>query len=136
MRVFTTIMLVSFLTVPAISQATLIWSASCQTVVSVINEPVGSNGNVLLGLSPGISGCVAAGAVNGGVMFMVGQDGVTADSLNGLLASNLTAMTAGKQVKITYDNRSSACYATAIGGLAANVLESGGDHRDSGPDCP
>ena len=33
----------------------LVWS-SCQTIAGVTNEPIGSAGNVLLALSPGITG--------------------------------------------------------------------------------
>lgn len=99
------------------SQAGLLWS-SCQTITGVVHEPIGSAGNVLLSLSPGISGCSAAG-VTGAPMFMAGQDGVAATDLGGFLADSLTAISSGRQVQITYDNSSPNCYATpvAVGGI-------------------
>jgi hypothetical protein len=92
-------MFVASLTVSTASQATLIWSP-CQTIVGVVHEPIGSNGNLLLTLSPGITGCSAAG-ITGAVQFMIGQDGVTLDYLGGFLASSLSANATGKTVQIT-----------------------------------
>lgn len=112
MRLFASVMFVASLTVSTASQATLLWSP-CQTIIGVVHEPIGSNGNLLLTLSPGITGCSAAG-ITGSVEFMIGQDGVTLDYLGGFLASSLSANATGKTVQITYDNTSSNCYATAI----------------------
>ena len=112
MRLFAGLVFIAALPIPAMGQ-TLVWS-SCQTVIGVINEPIGSTGNVLLTLSPGVTGCNFAG-VAGAVGFEVGQDGVGADNLNGFLATGLSALAIGRQVQVAYDTSSGAnCYATAI----------------------
>jgi hypothetical protein len=120
MRILVAMTLVASLMVSTVSQAALSWS-SCQTITGVVHEPIGSTGNVLLSLSPGISGC-SAGGITGAPMFMIGYEGVAATDLGGFLADSLTAISSGRQVQITYDNSSSSCYSTAIavGGISGN----------------
>lgn len=120
MRFLVAMTFVASLMVSTVSQAALLWS-SCQTITGVVHEPIGSTGNVLLSLSPGISGC-SAGGITGAPMFMIGEDGVAATDLGGFLADGLTAISSGRQVQITYDNSSSNCYATAVavGGISGN----------------
>lgn len=93
-------------------------SSPCQAITGVIHEPIGSTGNIVLSLSPGIASCVAAG-VTGAVQFMIGQEGVAATDLGDFLADSLTANSTGRQVQITYDNSASTCYAiaVAVGGI-------------------
>jgi hypothetical protein len=112
MRFLTSLLFLAALPIPALSE-TLVWS-SCQTVIGVVNEPVGSAANVIVTLSPGISGCAYAG-VPGAVGFQVGEDGVVAENLNGFLASALAAMAMSRQIQVAYDTSSSTnCWATAI----------------------
>lgn len=95
---------------PVLSQAAVAWS-SCQTVTGVTVQPVGSN--ILVSLSPGISGCSSQG-ITGAITFSAGQLGLATGDLSGLLASSMTALALGRQVLIAVDTSSSNCYATSV----------------------
>jgi hypothetical protein len=105
---------------PVASQAALVWSTSCQTVISAGNY-LPFNNSVVLVLSPGISGCGVAG--DSYSVFQVGTNGVSTDNINSILATGLAAATSGKQVAIYYDNSTSSCFGqiVAVGG-AGSVL--------------
>ena len=110
----TKVMVALGLLVPALAQATPVWS-SCQTITGVANYlsdlDSGYNG-FFLSLSPGISGCGIVTA--GGVGFIIGQQGITASNFNSYLAMSLTAYTSGHQVTIWYDSSSSSCYSAIL----------------------
>ena len=112
---------------PVLSQATVAWS-SCQTITGVTNQPVGSN--ILVSLSPGISGCSSQG-VAGAITFSAGQLGLAASDLNGLLASSLSALALGRQVLIAVDTSTPNCYAS----LSPSVATMGSVRRVRGHSC-
>jgi hypothetical protein len=117
MRSLTRLMITISLLAPVISQATVVWSG-CQTITAVSNYLANDNG-FYLALSPGISGCSAI--TTGGVGFVESYDGVTSTNINALLATALTAYSAGQQVMIAYDNGTTTCNSQviAIGGYSA-----------------
>ncbi len=94
------------------SQAANQWS-SCQTVTAVTNLMANSAPGILLGLSPGLSGCSPVGVI-GALMFSVGVDGVVATNIDSFLATSLTAYTTGHQVMVYYDNTTSTCQGISI----------------------
>ena len=101
MRYLKPLLIAAFSMVAVEAQATQQWS-SCQTIVGVSNYLAYANG-ILLGLSPGISGCSANG-VGGALFIAVGVNGVTTANITSFLASSLAAYTAGHQVMIFYDD--------------------------------
>jgi hypothetical protein len=116
MRSLKTLLIVTCLLGPAMSQAAEAWS-SCQTITAVVNY-MAYNNAVALALTPGIAGCNGEGPT-GGITFLVGIDGVTSTNINGFLATSLGAYVAGKQVMIYYD--------TSVTGCAGVVIAVGGD---------
>ena len=106
MILLTRLMIAVCLLASTASHAANAWSG-CQTIVGVSNYIAYSN-QLVLALSPGISGCSGAG-VTGGVGFIIGTDGVTSTNIDGLLASGLSAFLTGTQVMILYDNSVTSC---------------------------
>ena len=84
-------------------QASQQWTG-CAVVTGVSNY-IPSDGAVIISLSPAVAGCTSSvsGAV-GTITFKSGTLGVTADNINSLLASMLTAYTSGRSVMVFYDN--------------------------------
>lgn len=106
-----TSVIVCCLLMPAMAQATMVWSG-CQTITAVSEEPADPQGaSILLDMSPGISGCFAQG-VAGAINFTAAQ-GIASADLNGLLATSLSAFTVGKRVMVYYDNSTANCYGQA-----------------------
>lgn len=95
------------------------WS-NCQTITAVVNYTAHSN-QILLALSPGITGCNTGADAQGAVFFTVGQEDVSPDSLKGFLATALSAYLTGKRVQIFYNENTPTCYSStiAVGGYAA-----------------
>lgn len=93
------------------------WS-TCQTVTSV-SDSIAYAGVVQVVISPGIAGCTDNGVSV--VNFRVGEQGVTADSVKGYLATALAAFLAEKRVMILYDGSTSSCNSNilSVGGYAA-----------------
>jgi hypothetical protein len=108
----------ALLLIPVVSNAALVWSG-CLTITSVSNELAYDNGVFLAFSGGGISGCGAGTA--GGVVFLVGQEGVTSSNINSILATALAAQVSGKGVMILYDNSSGACNSQiiSIGGYSS-----------------
>jgi hypothetical protein len=98
---------------PITSQATQQWS-SCQTVTGVSNYIAFGN-QVIIALSPGLPCSVPVG-VPGGVSFVIGTNGITANNINTFLASALSAYATGQRVQLYYDD-------AACGGL---IISNGG----------
>ncbi|MGC2031358.1 MAG: hypothetical protein WA642_15165 [Steroidobacteraceae bacterium] len=119
MRFLTRMMFAVCLLSPVVSQSAVVWS-TCQTITAVDNYLAQSTSQLILVLSPGVSGCSNASAT-GAVSFEIGQDGITSSNVNYILATTLSAFVAGKRVMIAYDNSTAQCYSQiiAIGGYAA-----------------
>jgi len=119
MRLFRPLMIAFCVLSPIMSQATTVWS-SCQTITAVDNYLAYSTPQVILVLSPGITGCTNASAT-GAVSFEIGQNGITSTNVNYVLATSLTAFAAGKSIMVTYDNSTSNCFSQiiSIGGYSA-----------------
>ena len=100
------------------SQAAGGWTG-CVTVVGVDNY-IATNA-LILAVSPNVPGCTSSvNGVAGAITFQVGSNGVTASSINTLLASSLAAYATGKQVMLYYDNA-----AGCFGQIVANGGYSG-----------
>jgi hypothetical protein len=84
--------------------------SGCLTVTGVVNAE--SANAVILALSPAISGCSPNSTP--GVEFAVGVNGVTAATLNSILASGLAAALGGRQVQVLYDDSASNCFGLQI----------------------
>jgi hypothetical protein len=116
MRFLKRVLIVGCLLGAAVSHAaTYVWS-SCQAIAGVSNYIACSN-QLVLALSPGISGCSGAG-IAGGVGFIIGTDGVTSTNIDSFLASSLAAYHTGTQVMILYD--------TSVTGCAGAIISAGG----------
>ncbi len=116
MRLVTRMTMLAILSVPAVSQASLVWSG-CLTVTGVSNELAYDNGVFLAFSGGGISGCGAG--TPGGVVFLVGQQGVTSSNISSILGMALTAQVSGKGVMILYDN-------SAGGSCNSQIISLGG----------
>jgi hypothetical protein len=113
MRTVKRMMLALSLLAPFESQATQQWS-SCQTVTGVSNYVAFGN-QVIVALSPGLP-CTVPVGVPGGVSFIIGTYGITANNISTFLASALSAYATGQRVTVYYDD-------AACGGL---IISNGG----------
>jgi hypothetical protein len=110
-----------FLLVPVVTHA-MTWS-SCQTITAISNY-LAYSGTIYLSISPGISACSGNSGTTAvsAVGIVIGQVGVTQTNIDSFLATSLTAMAAGKQVSIYYNEATAPqCFTqiVAIGGWEA-----------------
>jgi hypothetical protein len=118
MRSLTRMIIAALHLMPLVSQA-MTWSG-CQTVTAVSDYLAFSN-VVYVSILPGISGCLGNAGTHAAsaVGFAVGQENVTVTNIASFLATNLTAMSIGRQVTVYYDETTAPqCYAQimAMGG--------------------
>jgi hypothetical protein len=111
MRSLSHVLLAAYLLIPSLGQAAIVQS-SCQTVTGIENNVAGSPGNILVYLSPGISGCGTGGYSFS--VFSIGTNGITSTNINSILAAALTAYTTGHQISVEYDNSTASCYGQVI----------------------
>ena len=111
MRLLSRVLFAAYLLVPALSPAAIVQS-SCQTVTGIENNVAGSPGNILVYLSPGISGCGTGGYSFSD--FSIGTNGITSTNINSIFATALTAYSTGHQISVEYDNSTASCYGQVI----------------------
>ena len=109
MRTFIKVMVVITTMASSIAQAALV-DSGCVTVTAVVN--IQAQGAVLLALSPAIPGCTPN--TTPGIEFAVGNNGITAATLNSYLASGLSAFATGQRVMVIYDDSTSNCFGLVI----------------------
>jgi hypothetical protein len=106
-------MFVVCLLAPIASQAALQWSG-CLTITGFTNALAYNNSFTPQFSGPVFSGCTQGSGVSA-VNFQLNQAGVTDANFSSIIATILTAYSAGHQVMVYYDNSASPnCYGQIV----------------------